>query len=496
MSTNVRVRFAPSPTGYFHVGGARTALYNWLYARHSGGQFILRIEDTDRTRYMPDALPDLLEGLRWLGLGWDEGPEVGGDYGPYFQSDRLPIYQEYAQRLIDQGLAYRCFCTPERLEAMRLEQQAKGLSGYDRHCRFLTRAEIAEREADGIRPVVRLAVPLGGQTEFDDLIRGHIVVDNAQLDDLVLLKSDGYPTYHLANVIDDHLMAITHILRGDEWLPSVPKHILLYNAFGWNVPVQAHLPTILDPSGQGKLSKRKKKAADGREMLTYIHEFQQAGYLPEAMVNYLALVGWSYDGETEFFSRPALVDRFSLERVSKAPAAFSYDKLDHMNAAYIRSLGPNDLSGRLLRVLLRHGVAADIDTVLALEPLVRERLRTLEDVVPLTDFVFAEDLAYEPATLVQKGMDPASTMRALVAVREALATLSKFEEAAVEERLRSLAEELGLKAGTLFGTVRVAVTGRTVSPPLFGTLAVLGKDKTLARLARAAEALAAARPAE
>ncbi len=491
MSSNVRVRFAPSPTGYLHVGGARTALYNWLFARHMGGQFLLRIEDTDRTRYVPDALPDLLTGLRWLGLGWDEGPDVGGDSGPYFQSDRLPIYRDHAQRLVEQGLAYRCYCSPARLEAMRAEQQAQGLSGYDRHCRYLTKEQIAEYQAEGLRPVVRLAVPTEGQTAFDDLFRGHIVVENSQLDDLVLLKSDGYPTYHLANVIDDHLMAISHILRGDEWLSSVPKHILLYKAFGWDVPVQAHLPTILDPSGQGKLSKRKKKLADGRDMLTYVHEFQQAGYLPEAMVNFLALVGWAYDGETEFFSRSALIERFSLERVSKSPAAFSYEKLDHMNAAYIRGLGANDLSGRLLRVLLDSGVSTGIDTVLTIEPLVRERLRTLQDVVPLTDFVFSEDLPYDAALLVQKGMDRCGTAHALSAAREALATVVPFDEAVLEERLRAVADALGVKAGAFFGMLRVATSGRTVSLPLFGTLAVIGKDKVLARLARAEELLAA-----
>ena len=311
------------------------------------------------------------------------------------------------------------------------------------------------------------------------------MVDNSQLDDLVLLKSDGYPTYHLANVIDDHLMAISHILRGDEWLSSVPKHILLYSAFGWQVPVQAHLPTILDPSGKGKLSKRKKKLADGRDMLTYVHEFRRAGYLPEAMVNFLALVGWAYDAETEYFTRGALLERFSLERVSKSPAAFSYDKLDHMNATYIRGLGANDLGGRLLRGLLESGTPTDIDTALALVPLVRERLRTLQDVVPLTDFVFADGLSYDPATLVQKGMDREGTMRALQAAREALATLAPFEEASIEERLRASAEVLGLKAGAFFGAVRVATSGRSVSPPLFGTLAVIGREKVLARLSEA-----------
>ncbi|HID86769.1 MAG TPA: glutamate--tRNA ligase, partial [Anaerolineae bacterium] len=241
---SVRVRFAPSPTGYLHVGGARTALFNWLFARHHNGVFILRIEDTDRTRYREDALDDIMEGLRWLGLEWDEGPEVGGDYGPYFQSQRLDIYQEYARKLVESGHAYYCYCSPERLAQLREEQRRRGepALGYDRHCRYLTAKQRADYEAQGIVPVVRLKVPLEGQTSFHDVLHGDITVDNASLDDLVLLKSDGYPTYHLANVVDDHLMEISHIMRADEWLPSVPKHVLMYRAFGWEPPVFAHLP--------------------------------------------------------------------------------------------------------------------------------------------------------------------------------------------------------------------------------------------------------------
>jgi len=495
-SDTVRVRMAPSPTGYFHLGSARTALYNWLFARHHGGKFILRIEDTDRTRYHPEALPDMLESLRWLGLCWDEGPEVGGDYGPYYQSDRLPLYAEYAEQLIREGKAYRCYCTPERLERMREEQRAAGLPpGYDRHCRYLTREQIAANEAQGLRSVVRQAVPLEGTTEFDDVLRGHIVVNNSQLDDQVLLKSDGYPTYSLAVVVDDHLMEITHILRGDEWLATAPKLKLLFDAFGWEMPVQAHLPTILDPSGKGKLSKRKKKLADGREMLTYIHEFRRGGYLPEAMVNFLALVGWAYDGQTEFFSRDALVRLFTVDRVSKSPSAFSYDKLDYMNAAYIRNLGRSDLAGRLLTVLRGAGVQADIDTTLKLVALVQERITTLNDVLSVADFVFGADPEYDPQLLIQKKMDAEGTLAALRASREALAAVDRWDEATLEERLRALAGELDLKAGQLFGALRVAATGRTVAPPLFGTLDVIGRDAVLRRMARAEEALAAAQTA-
>jgi len=500
-SETVRARMAPSPTGYFHLGSARTALYNWLFARHHGGAFILRIEDTDRSRYHPDALPDMLTSLRWLGLCWDEGPEVGGAYGPYYQSDRLPLYAQHAAQLLQEGKAYNCYCSPERLERMRAEQRAANLPlGYDRHCRYLTQKQIADYEAQGIRPVVRLAVPLEGTTEFDDLLRGHIVVNNSQLDDQVLLKSDGYPTYSLAVVVDDHLMAITHILRGDEWLATVPKLKLLFDAFGWQMPVQAHLPTILDPSGKGKLSKRKKRPDDGatypsRQMLTYIHEFRQAGYLPEAMVNYLALLGWSYDGQTEFFSRSELVQLFTIDRVSKSPSAFSYDKLDYMNAAYIRRLGRSDLAGRLLTLLRDEGIVADVETVLRLVPLVQERITTLRDVLSVADFAFGAEPQYDAELLIQKNMDAESTLQALHAAREALARLEGWSEASLEERLRALAAELGLKAGQLFGTLRVAVTGRTVAPPLFGTLDVIGREAVLRRLARAEEMLAAAQRA-
>jgi len=491
-SSMVRVRYAPSPTGYFHVGGARTALYDWLFARHHGGKFILRIEDTDRTRYEPEALPDLLDSLRWLGLSWDEGPEVGGDYGPYFQSDRVALYHEYARQLLNNGLAYRCYCSPERLERLREEQRAaKAPPGYDRHCRHLTQKQIADYEAQGIKPVVRLAVPTEGNTEFDDLLRGHIVVDNRQLDDLILLKSDGFPTYHLANVVDDHLMDITHITRGEEWLSSVPKHVLLYRAFGWEMPVQAHLPIILDPSGKGKLSKRKKKLADGREMPIYVYEFRQAGYLPEAMVNFLALVGWSYDDQTEFFSRDQLIRYFDLGKVSRSPAALRYEKLDHMNATYIRGLGANDLAGRLMGVLLRAGLKAKFQTVLKAVPLIRERMKTLADAIPLVDFFFQE-VQYDAALLIQKGMDKASTLGAIKAAEEVLAGAGSFEEGPLEEALRPLADKLGLKAGQVFGCIRVACTGRTVSPPLFGTLGILGREAVLRRLRQAAELLGGA----
>lgn len=484
----VRVRFAPSPTGYFHVGGARTALFDWLYARHHNGKFILRIEDTDRTRYNPGAVPDLLESLRWLGLFWDEGPDVGGQFGPYYQSDRLHLYHQYTEQLVTGGQAYRCYCSPERLEALRDEQRTAKLSpGYDRHCRHLTQKQVSDYEAQGVKPVIRLAVPLEGVTAVDDLLRGHIEFDNRQLDDLVLLKSDGFPTYHLGVVIDDHLMEISHITRGEEWLSSAPKHVLLYRALGWDVPIIAHLPTILDPSGHGKLSKRKKKSDDGVEHLIYVHEFRDAGYLPEAMFNFLATVGWSYDDKTEFFYRDELIRYFDLQRVSRSAAAFSYDKLDHMNATYIRSLGANDLAGRLQRVMLRAGIQADFATMLALVPLVRERLETLEDITTLVDFVFQE-IQYAPALLIQDKMDRASALAVLASAEQVLSEIADYTESSLEQALRPEVDKLGLKAKQYFGCLRVACTGRIVSPPLMGLMSVMGREAILSRI-RSAHAL-------
>lgn len=487
---SVRVRFAPSPTGYLHVGGARTALFNWVFARHHGGSFILRIEDTDRTRYVPDSLDDIMEGLRWLGLQWDEGPEVGGPYGPYFQSQRIELYQKYAQVLLERGWAYKCYCTPERLERMREEQRRrKQPPGYDRYCRFLSDQERAALEAEGRSYVIRLKVPLEGQTTFHDLIHGKITVNNVNIEDQILLKSDGYPTYHLANVVDDHLMKITHVMRADEWIPSTPKHILLYQGFGWESPQFAHLPLILSPTGKGKLSKRKTVGADGRIYPVLVREFREAGYLPEAMFNFLALVGWSYDDRTELMTREEIIERFSLERVKSSPASFSYDKLDWMNGVYIRKLSQDDLAHRLVPFLKRAGFDVGVEEVKPLVPLVQERIKTLADVIALVDFFFQEEISYEPEMLVGKKMTPAESLEALRRAYEVVAGLPSFDEETLETALRNLVKELGLKAGQLFGIIRVAITGKAVAPPLFGTMAYLGRERTLARMEKAIELL-------
>lgn len=484
----VRVRYAPSPTGYLHVGNLRSALFNWLFARHNGGSFILRIEDTDRHRYIEDSLNDILDSLRWLGLDWDEGPQVGGGYGPYFQSDRKEIYLEYAEKLIAGGYAYRCYCSSERLDALRQEQRArKEPPGYDRHCRYLTEQQRAELESQGLPHVVRLAVPTEGQTAFHDVIYGDISFENSSLDDLVLLKSDGFPTYHLANVVDDYLMEISHIMRADEWLSSVPKHVLLYRAFGWELPIFAHLPLILDPSGKGKMSKRKTVGASGSEHPVMVREFRQTGYLPDALFNFLLLLGWSYDDKTEIFSREEAIACFDLERVNKSPAAFSYDKLDKMNGIYIRAMSAEELTGQLIPFLAsalglsEEEVRARPETA-AVAPLVQERIKTLADAASLVDFLYCETLDYPTEMLLGKNMTASQSLSALRSVRESLQGLDDFQEETLEATLRALADRLGLKAGNLFGIIRVAVTGKSVSPPLFGSMAVLGPERVMSRL--------------
>jgi glutamyl-tRNA synthetase len=479
----VRVRIAPSPTGYFHIGSARTALFNWLFARHHGGKFIVRVEDTDRTRLNPEAVSDMVDNLRWLGLDWDEGPEVGGNFGPYTQSERLDLYRHYANRLVDDGQAYPCYCSPERLASLReAQRENKEDVGYDRHCRYLTAGQRAENEAQGIVPVIRLKAPLEGQTTFHDVLYGTITVDNDSLDDLVLLKSDGFPTYHLGVVVDDHLMEISHIMRGDEWLPSVPKHILLYHAFGWEIPIFAHLPLILAPTGKGKLSKRH----GGVE----VREFRRQGYLPEAMVNYLARVGWSYDDKTEIFTREELIRYFDLPGINNSPAHFSYERLEWMNAYYIRQLDADDLAQRLVPFMNQAGFQVTAADLRRMVPLIQERLKTLTEAADWIDFFFAEDLAYDAHLLVGNKMSASESLDALRQARERLAALPDFEIETVEPTLRGLAEELSLKVGQLLGIIRVAVTGKTVAPPLFETLAILGRERSLLRIDRGLQALA------
>jgi len=489
-NVSVRVRYAPSPTGDFHVGGARTALFNYLFARHHGGRFILRIEDTDRKRYNPQALEWLLNGLRYLGLDWDEGPEVGGPYGPYVQTERLELYRTACEELLRRGAAYRCFCTPERLEVVSKAQQEKGLNpGYDRHCRDLDPEEAARRAAAGEAHVIRLKVPLEGEITVHDRIRGDITFQNSILQDAVLMKSDGYPTYHLANVVDDHYMKISHILRGDEWVNSLPLHMHLYRAFGWTPPEMAHLPLILNPTGKGKMSKREERAPDGRLMPVFVRSFEEAGYLPEAMINYLALLGWSYDDKTEIMSRQELIERFTLERVNASPAVWNYQKLDHFNGYYIRQLPVEELARRVRPFLERAGYRVEWSRLLAIVPLIQERITRLSDAVEAADFFFLEELRpYDPAELVPPKGDAALAEAVLRRARQVLGAV-EFRREALESALRAEAEAMGVKAGVFFQPVRVACCGRKAAPPLFETLEVLGRETCLKRIGRALELL-------
>jgi len=466
----VRVRFAPSPTGYPHLGNIRTALFNWAFARHNNGVFILRIEDTDVARMVERATDVILESLRWLGLDWDEGP--------YFQSQRLELYHKAADQLLKYELAYHCYCSPKRLELMRQEQmQRKQPPGYDRHCRNLTPEQKAEMEASGIVPVVRFKSPLEGKTSFNDLLRGQIIFENSTLDDFVLLKSDGYPTYHLANIVDDHEMEISHVLRADEWLSSTPRHVLLYQAVGWQPPQFAHLPMILGPD-RSKLSKR--------HGATSITEYQEQGYLPEAMFNFLVLLGWALDDKTELLTRDDIVKHFSLERISKTAAVFNKDKLDWMNGVYLRGLSLEEFVQRAMPFLERDLPAEisrplDAGYISQFMPLVQERAKTLAEVPQLSDFFFVEELEYDAALLLGK-IDKAEATEGLQASIARVDGLKDWTTASLEAVFRPLAEELKLKTGVFFGLLRVAITGRTAAPPLFQTMEVLGKERCLKRL--------------
>jgi len=480
----VRTRIAPSPTGEPHIGNMYVALVNWALARQTGGQFLVRIEDTDRTRFVEGAEQMFLDALEWLGLDHDEGPDVGGPVGPYRQSERLAIYHREVARLLETGHAYRCFCSPERLAQVRKERQKAGSeTGYDRLCRGLAPGEAEKKLAAGEPSTVRLAVPLEGETRFEDGVRGPITVRNETIDDQVLLKSDGYPTYHLASVVDDHAMRITHVVRAEEWIISTPKHILLYEALGWTPPQFFHLPLIRNPD-RSKLSKRKNP--------TNVLWYREQGYLPEAVTNFLGLLGHSMPDGREVFSRDEFLAEFSLARVGTTGPVFDMEKFEWLSGEWIRRLPLDDLAARLKaegfvpKAILEKFAGPGAPGFLAIVRLMQERLRRLNEFADATAF-FAERLPYDPAELVpaKKGeplKTPAETLAALERLRSALAAAPVWEAKALEELVRALAEELAWKPGDLFMSLRVAVTCRKVSTPLFETMEILGKDESLARL--------------
>jgi nondiscriminating glutamyl-tRNA synthetase len=482
-----RVRFAPSPTGELHLGNAHTALFNWLFARHSDGILILRIEDTDVTRSDEAAERAIVEGLQWLDLPWDEGPDRGGPFGPYRQSERLAIYQSYAGRLLGEDLAYRCYCSPERLEVMRQEQRRRGEPPrYDGRCRLLSQAEVRECESQGDKPVIRFKSPSEGDTAFLDLLRGVISFPNRALDDFIILKSDGYPTYHLASVVDDHLMQVSHVLRADEWIPSTPRHLLLYQAFRWEPPGFLHLPMILDRAG-GKLSKRHGDVS--------VEAYRHRGYLPEAVVNYLALLGWSPEANEEVLSREELTKQFSWQRISVSPATFDLDRLNWFNKWYIRHLPVVRIARGAVPYLREaygtesrsEGTSYGPDEWLELlMDNVREELDNLAQVPVHVSFAFVDDLAWtsEARTALQ-GPRVLQVLTAASGMIEAVQTMDTSAAASLLHELRSrLKKSANLQAREVMLPIRACLTGSVHGPSLAVVMALLGKERCLGRLQR------------
>ena len=483
----VRVRFAPSPTGHLHIGGVRTALFNWLFARKHRGIFILRIEDTDEARSTVESVHTILEGLSWLGLDWDEGVfwtrdgwSEKGSHGPYFQMGRQETYRKHADQFLREGKAYRCYCTPEELEQMRhLAQLEKRPPKYDGRCRNLSAVRESELRAQGRKPVVRFKMPEEGAVRFKDLIHGEVSFENKLLDDFVMIKTSGIPTYNFACVMDDHFMEITHVIRGDDHLSNTPRQIHLYQALGWDVPEFAHLSMILGPDGS-RLSKR--------HGATGVIEYKKSGYLPDAMANYLALLGWSTEDSQQLFAPIEMIEKFDISRCQKSPAIFDPQKLLWMNGEYIRKQSPRDLAKTALPWLKEAGYVrpetSEPDQALVYKvSLEQEKYKLLSDVPKLLDFFF-QDIAYDPAS-VEKVLKKDGASGVLSDMKERLGTLEPFDAASLENLARVYAKEKNLKTGQVFHPLRVAVSGRTTGPSLFHMMEALGKEKVLSRIQKA-----------
>lgn len=516
--SEVRVRYAPSPTGMQHIGGVRTALFNYLYARSKGGTFILRLEDTDRTRFDQKYVQNLYDTLDWLGIDWDEGGQKGGEYGPYVQSERFDLYKKYAQDLVEKGEAYYCFCDAERLERIRkIQTENKLPPGYDRNCRHLTQEEIKANLAAGKPYVIRLKVPLEGVTRFHDHLLGDIQYENEAISpDPILLKTDGFPTYHLANIVDDHLMKITHVMRAQEWIPSTPLHVQMYRAFGWEHPEFCHLPMVNGADGK-KLSKRHGS--------TSLNEFRARGYVPQAIVNYVALLGCSYEEGRDLYTLSELAENFKLEHLNKAPAVFDYKKLEWYNGQYIRAMSDEELYQWVLPfitgtgdatleinpenpqprpkvgpeysgVALENGEPVCVDkrmnmtsaevkaALLRLMPLIKERLKFLTDAAEMVHFLFTEPAVPEKEAIIPKKLDAQKTKEVLLEAKQFVSTIFESGHDAAETVAKQTAEKLGIKLGDFMMPIRMAVTGSRVSPPLIGSIEILGKEKSLERLER------------
>lgn len=481
----VRVRMAPSPTGRFHLGSARTALYNYLFARKTGGQFVLRIEDTDQKRYVAGAEDEIIRSLTWLGISPDEGPVQGGNYGPYRQTERREIYQKYAWELVDKGAAFPCFCTPERLEKIRQEQLSrKENPRYDGTCRALSLEESRRRVEAGEKYVIRFKMPKEGSTTAVDLLRGPITIENSALDDSVLMKSDGLPTYHMAAMIDDHLMEITHVIRGSEWLSTFPLHVNIIRAFGWEEPVWVHLSVFLKPSGKGKMSKREAAEAikDGHSI--FIGDLKDLGYIPEGVLNWIVLMGWGV-AEDDVMTLEQMVERFDINKLTPSPAAINFQKLDHFNGTHIRLLSTEDLAVRLKPYFMQAGLEVSNDVLLRVTPLIRERLVTLDDALAFAAFFFQDDVEPNPQDLIAKGLDAKQSVEIVRRSYGIFSALPEISHTAAEPPMREYVENSGFSASQVFGIIRVAVTGQKVSPPLFESMEIIGREKVFQRLQKA-----------
>jgi glutamyl-tRNA synthetase len=515
----IRDRYAPSPTGLQHIGGIRTALFNYLFARSQKGTFILRLEDTDRTRFDPAFVQNLYDTFAWLGISWDEGPDIGGPRGPYVQSERFDIYRRYAGELVAAGRAYYCFCSAERLETVRAQREAARSpeTGYDRYCRDIPPEEAERRAASGEAHTIRLRIPLGEVTRFRDRLLGDIEWKNDDVNpDPVLIKSDGFPTYHLANVVDDHLMGISHVLRAQEWIPSTPLHVILYRSFGWEHPEYCHLPMVMGQDGK-KLSKR--------HGATSIDEFRGQGYLPEALINYVALLGCSYEdggdppegaegrGKTDIYSLRELAERFSPDKLNKAPAIFDYKKLEWYNGQYIRMKSDEELAALALPYAVKVNLFGAAGTATAPSampgpepdaeqrrafaaamPLIRERVSFLREIPEKLAYLFAEPPVPAAAEFIPKKSDLDRAIEILRLDRDMVEALTALDDGGAEVLIKEKAEKAGIKPGDLMMPLRVAITGARVSPPLFGSLRILGAERSLARVNRALGALKAAAP--
>lgn len=470
----VRVRYAPSPTGFQHIGGVRTALYNYFFAKSQGGKFVVRVEDTDRERYSDEYLQDLYDTLDWLGIKSDEGPVSGGPFAPYVQSERLKMYQDAAHSLVKMGKAYYCFCSPSRLEQVIAEQKAqkKDVQGYDRHCANLSLDEALTRIKNGEKYVIRLRVPETGESFFDDLILGRIKRKNKDVPpDPILLKSDGFPTYHLANVVDDHYMEITHIMRAQEWIASTPLHILIYDAFGWTPPKYCHLPMVMGSDGL-KLSKRHGS--------TSLKEFRQQGYLKEALINYVTLVGWSYDDKTEFFKIDELEKCFDIKKIHTSPAVFDYKKLDWFNGQYIRMKSDSELVSLIMPFMENAGIELTKDVLQSYIPLIKERIKVLSDAPAMLAFFFKEPLYQSKESFLAKKQTAEEALQMLK-----VAEKTAIDNTDIEEHLSLYAKTNEIKFNNVFMPLRVAVTGSSVSPPLGDILRLLPRDTIVKRIRNA-----------